>query len=222
MRNKKNVYIPAIEFDWLTPLYDPLIRLTMRETQFKQQLIKQAHVKSGYRILDIGCGTGTLLLLVKKISPETSNIGLDGDSRILMIAKSKSKKQGNVINFIQALSFDIPLANTSMDCILSSLMLHHLTRTEKLETLKEVFRVLRPGGKFHVADWGKPHNRLMNWLSLLVLLGDRLNRTKDNVQGLLPELFRSVGFDMIHEETRFSTLFGTLSLFSARKPKEVY
>ena len=68
------------------------------------------------------------------------------------------------------------------------------------------------------AGWGRPHNLLMRALSLPVRLGDRLDRTTDNLKGLLPDLLRSAGFEEVLERARFATLFGTLSLYSARKP----
>lgn len=109
-------------------------------------------------------------------------------------------------------------ADDAFDRVLSSLMLHHLTRSEKVRTLQEVFRVLRPGGELHVADWGQPHNLLMHMLAFSVRLGDSFARTADNVKGRLPALFRDTGFEKVSETARFATLFGTLSLYKARKP----
>jgi len=218
MGHKKAGYVPALGWDCLTPLYDPLVRLTTREMTFKGRLLDQADVDKANRILDVGCGTGTLLLLVRRRSKSLTAIGLDGDANVLAIARSKARKQAEQIALVQAFCFDIPFADGVFDRVLSSLMLHHLTRSEKIRTLEEIFRVLRPGGELHVADWGRPHNLLMRTLAFSVRLGDSFARTADNVKGLLPVLFRDARFEEVSETARFATLFGTLSLYKAHKP----
>lgn len=218
MGQKGAGYVPALGWDFLTPLYDPLVRLTTREMTFKSRLLDEAGIDEANRILDVGCGTGTLLVLVRRRWKSVTAVGLDGDTKVLAIARSKAHKFAEEIALIQAFSFEIPFADGSFDRVLSSLMLHHLTRSEKVRTLREIFRVLRPGGELHVADWGRPHNLLMSALAFTVRLGDSFARTADNLKGLLPALFRSAGFEEISETARFATLYGTLSLYKARKP----
>ena len=220
MGYKKAGYVPALGWDFLTPLYDPLVRLTTREMSFKSRLLNEAGIDETTRMLDVGCGTGTLLLLAKRRSQPLLAIGLDGDMKVLGIARLKAHRHVEEIALVQAFCFDIPFADGAFDRVLSSLMLHHLTRSEKIRTLQEIFRVLRPGGELHVADWGQPHNLLMRALAFSVRLGDSFARTADNMKGRLPVLFRDAGFEEVSilETARFATLFGTLSLFKARKP----
>lgn len=218
MGHKKAGYVPALGWDILTPLYDPLIRLTTRELAFKGRLLDEAGIGETTRILDVGCGTGTLLLLMRRRSKSLLAIGLDGDMNVLGIARSKADRRKEKIALVQAFCFDMPFAECAFDRVFSSLMLHHLTRSEKIQTLEEIFRVLRPGGELHVADWGQPHNLLMRILAFSVCLGDSFARTADNIQGRLPALFLETGFEKVSETARFATLFGTLSLSKARKP----
>ncbi|MBZ0169785.1 type 11 methyltransferase [Candidatus Methylomirabilis lanthanidiphila] len=218
MAHKKTGYVPALGWNILTPLYDPLVRLTTREMSFKSRLLDEAGIDETARILDVGCGTGTLLLLTRRRSKSLLAIGLDGDMNVLGIARSKAHRRAEKITLIQAFCFNIPFADGAFDRVLSSLMLHHLTRSEKVRTLQEVVRVLRPGGELHVADWGQPHNLLMRVLAFSVRLGDSFARTADNIEGRLPALFRDAGLENISETARFATLFGTLSLYRARKP----
>lgn len=170
--------------------------------------------------MDVGCGTGTLLYLLKDRFPTVYSVGLDGDGRILAIAKSKTTTAGGPPSFVQAFSYGLPFQDGSFDRVLSSLMLHHLTLPEKLATFREMLRVLRSGGELHVADWGRPHNMLMRLLSLTVRIGDGNARTVDNVRGRVPQLIREAGFEGASESRRFGTLFGTLQLYRGRRPSD--
>ncbi len=80
MARNRAEYIPALKYDWLTPLYDPLLRWTIRESTFKNHLMQQAWIESGHRVLDLGCGTATLTLLIKRKQSEAEVVELDGDA----------------------------------------------------------------------------------------------------------------------------------------------
>ncbi len=66
LKTEKKNYIPALRYDWLTAVYDPVVRLTTREAAFKNALIEQAKIESYQHVLDLACGTGTLAILIKK------------------------------------------------------------------------------------------------------------------------------------------------------------
>jgi hypothetical protein len=57
-------HVPALGFRWLTRLYDPLIRLALKRERFKELLVRQLAASPGSRVLDIGCGTATLTVLM--------------------------------------------------------------------------------------------------------------------------------------------------------------
>lgn len=146
-------YIPALRLRWLTPLYDPLLERVMREETFKRCLIEQAHIGSGQHVLDLGCGTGTLTVLIKMLHPAAEVVGGDGDSTVLDVARAKAKRAGINIKWAYGMAFELPYPDQSFDRVLSSLMLHHLTSGNKRRTFRQVFRVLRPGGELHIADF---------------------------------------------------------------------
>lgn len=214
-------YIPALAYRSLTSIYDPVVRLTTREGVFKPALLCQASLNPGQRILDLGCGTATLTIAAKQLQPEAEITGLDGDPEILQIARTKTARAGVALSFDNAMSDRMPYADASFDCVLSSLFFHHLNRENKRATLREVRRVLKPGGWLHVADWGKAANPLMRGLFFGIQLLDGFKTTADNVAGLLPEFMQECGFDSVTETDHYSTVFGTLSLYRALRPHGV-
>lgn len=207
-------YIPALRFRFLTPLYDPLLRWGMREETFKNRLIKEARIAPDSRVLDLGCGTGTLTILIKQRQPTAEVVGFDGDPQVLEIARAKAQQQGVNIKLDQGMAYQLPYPNDSFDRVLSSLVLHHLTTLDRERALSEVKRVLKPGGEFWMIDFGKPHNALAFVISLVMR---NLERTSDLIEGLLPEQLSRAGFEQVEQSERFMTLFGTIALYRARK-----
>lgn len=216
MRNTD--YIPALRYRCLTVIYDPLVRLTTREKLFKTALILQAGVQPKHRVLDVGCGTATLAIAIKRSQSRASVVGIDGDRKILEIARSKASKLGLDISLDYGLSVDLPYGDSSFDRVVASLFFHHLTTPNKVRTLSEMHRVLKSGGELHVADWGRAKNKFMRTAFLLVQLLDGFDTTSDNVNGLLPTLIAGSGFDDVTETASYMTMLGTMSLFKALKP----
>jgi ubiquinone/menaquinone biosynthesis C-methylase UbiE len=212
-----DTYIPALGYRWLTGLYDPVVRITTREATFKAALLDQAQIQPGQRVLDLACGTATLTIAAKQRVPGAELVGLDGDPAILKLARAKAHTVEVDIHFDEGLSNALPYAAAGFDAVLSSLFFHHLEREAKQATLREVWRVLRPGGALHVADWGRAQDPLMRLAFYGIQLLDGFRTTQDNVQGMLPRFMSDCGFAQVRETRRFRTVFGTLSLYQARK-----
>ena len=209
-------YLPALRFPALTRVYDPLIRLTTRESLFKRRLVEQAAPGPGQRVLDLGCGTGTLALLVKERQPAAEVVGLDADPEMLDQARSKAERAGVELRLDEGFSTELPYPDSSFDRVLSTLFFHHLDPESKRRTAREIARVLDKGGELHVADWGRPSDPLMAAAFLGVRLFDGFENTRENARGELPAIFEQAGLGDAEQTWRMRTVFGTLALYRAR------
>ncbi len=215
--DKEEDYIPALAYDFLTPTYDTVVGWTTRETRFKNALVEQASLKPGQRVLDLACGTGTLTLLLKQRVPGAEVIGIDGDPKILSLAKKKACDRDAAIRFDQGISFDLPYADGSFDRVVSSLFFHHLSGENKRGTLSEIGRVLKKEGELHIADWGKPASLITRMGSRFIQLLDGSETTADNFHGRLPRIIAEGAFRDVEETSHFNSLFGTIRLMRAVK-----
>jgi ubiquinone/menaquinone biosynthesis C-methylase UbiE len=206
-------YIPALSFGWLTPLYDSVLRWGMREQFFKQRLIVRANIQAGQRVLDLGCGTGTLTLMIKRLAPQAEIIGLDGDWEVLSIAAAKSGKADVHIRWDQGVAYALPYPDASFDTVVSSLVIHHLASADKIRAFQDVRRVLRPGGTFHIVDFGRPFNVLTR---LQAVIMRPLEHAAENFDGRLVEMLQAAGFDSASETKAMNTVFGPLWFYKAQ------
>lgn len=211
-------YVPALRYRWLTPYYDAVVGVTTRERTVKTALIVQAELESGHRVLDLACGTGTLSIWAKQAMPDVDVLGVDGDPDILSIARRKAHLADAAVSFDTALSYDLPYPDAQFHRVFSSLFFHHLSFDDKVRTAREIYRILKPGGQLHVADWGPAENLAMRALFVLVQALDGFANTRDNLEGKLTEVFEDAGLSNVTECLTFRTVFGTMALYSAEKP----
>lgn len=212
-------YIPPLRFHFATRFYDPLVRLTTREKAVKRALQARLAARPGESILDLGCGTGTLALSIAGEGPAANVWGLDADAHALAIARSKQARGPLRVHWSQGLAQATPFPDGAFDAVVSSLFFHHLRRAEKRAVLGEVFRILSPGGRLLIADWGRPASRASRILFLVVQALDGFETTQDSVDGILPSLMLEAGLESVATEERFQTPLGTISIHVARRPR---
>lgn len=210
-------YIHALRFASLSALYDPVVALTSREQTFKSALLDGVVLEPGQRVLDVGCGTGTLACMVAQREPEVEVHGLDGDPAILERARRKAAERGASVRFSHGMSFQLPFPDKHFDSVLSSLFFHHLTPSARQRTLTEIIRVLKPAGHLHIADWGAAQDSLMRAAFLVIQLVDGFATTQDSVRGKLPGMMEQAGFKDVHVDGRFRTMLGTMEIVRAKR-----
>ena len=157
-------FLPAMGRSGLLAFYDPFSRLLgARDAHWP--LVAQAGIEPGQTVLEIGTGTGSVLLLVARVAPDATVIGLDPDPEALAVAGRKLRRAGVPARLDRGYADRLPYPDGSVDRVLSSFMLHHLPPDAQQAALREVRRVLAPGGRLHLVDFdgapSGPVGRLM-------------------------------------------------------------
>ena len=209
MTQNNSPYVPAFGLHGLTPYYDSFAKLV---NPLRRRLLQQANIQPGQRALDVGCGTGLLTRMVKQSVPAAQVTGLDGDEEVLKIAREKSR--GADIQWDHALAFDMPYPEDSFDVVVSSFVTHHLTSTEKVRAFKEIRRILRPGGWFHILDFGPPFNLLTRVQASVM---KNFERTQDNFAGRILPMLTEAGFGGVKEAGQVVIFFGPIAFYQAVK-----
>jgi ubiquinone/menaquinone biosynthesis C-methylase UbiE len=210
---RRRTYLPAAGHDWFLPLYDPLVKLIGGE-RARKTLLDQSSIRAGSRVLDVGCGTGTFVLTIKQLHPDVEVVGLDPDPKALARARHKAQRAAVSIRFDQGFSDEMPYPDASFDLVFSSLMFHHLPAEEKEPTLRDVRRVLRPGGSLHLLDFAHAHGG-DGLLSHIIHSSHRLN---DNAPERVLALMAQAGFADAKKIRDGSMLFGRMAYYQAVAP----
>lgn len=201
-------YLPAAGHNWALPLYDPLVTL-MGAERAKRALLEQAALRPGHRILDVGCGTGTLVVLIKRLHPDVSITGLDPDPKALARAKRKAQRAGVSVQFDQGFSDAMPYPDASFDRVFSSFMFHHLDAGSREKSLREVKRLLAPGGGLHLLDFERPDPLPKGWFLRRIHANPHF---QDNSERRILAFMREAGFDCAKKIMSRSMLFGLLHI----------
>jgi ubiquinone/menaquinone biosynthesis C-methylase UbiE len=209
-------YVPAAGRRVFTPLYDAVNAVAMRQGQWRPRLVERAlGAGAPPRILDLGCGTGEMALAIARVSPDVQLIGVDGDADVLERAAVKARAEGLQLELHEALADRLPLADASVDCVVSTLMFHHLAPSAKRAALAEARRVLDPGGRLLICDLGRASDPLMRAAFFAVQLLDGFPNTREHARGELPEIISRAGFSAVTVFGRYRTGGGTLDLIEA-------
>ena len=183
-------YLPAAGSDRALPFYDPLVKLFGAD-KARTVLINQAALQSGYRVLDVGSGTGTLAAQLKQAFPAIEVVGLDPDPLALGRARRKVSASRVTVQFDQGFADGLPYTDASFDRVFSPFMFHHLPAEARPKALREIQRVLKPGGSLHLLDFAqRPHSHGV--LMHLFHAGDRL---KHNSEQKIVSMLNEAGFE---------------------------
>jgi len=206
-------YLPAAGHDWFLPFYDPLTKLLGMDAA-RRALLDQAGLRPQHRVLDVGCGTGTLAILIKRQHPDVEVVGLDPDLRALDRARRKATRAAVSVQFDQGYGDALAYNDGTFDRVFSCMMFHHLEADQKPALLREVHRVLRPGGRLEMLDFGGPDSGTDRSLARVFLSHHRL---RDNSEDHVLALMRSAGFAQAQQTAHRSFLLGRIVYYQASR-----
>ncbi len=198
-------YVPAMNFNLLTPFYDLFVDALGYGKSQRKRVVDLLSLKKGENLLDVGCGTGTLLVITKQEFPNIEMTGVDIDSNVLQIAEVKAKKKDLDISYIKTSSASLPFSKGTFNVIVSSLVFHHLPTEIKKQTLREVHRVLKDNGRFLLADFGKKDGLVLSAISFItdfLRLPER-KTLQDNLEGNIPIYMKETGFKVEEVAPRY-------------------
>jgi ubiquinone/menaquinone biosynthesis C-methylase UbiE len=205
-------FIPAAGSDWFLPFYDLFTKLLGVESAHRR-LLEQAAIQPNYRLLEIGCGTGNLSILAKQLYSAAEVVGIDPDPKALSRACKKAQRASLLIDFRQAFSEQLPFPDASFDRVLSAFMLHHIQPDLKASALHEVYRVLKPGGSLHLADFEEgEHPRGHHFSSA------QHPHQASRFHHTIARLLEQTGFTGVREVFQQPNLLGRIAYFSAERP----
>lgn len=205
----------GVTMSWASPFYDAYCPLLGLGPDFRRETLRHAGIRSGERVLDVGCGTGVLTRLAAEAVGSTGYVaGIDPSPGMIAVARRNAVATASRAQFRLAAIEALPFADASFDLVLSSFMMHHLPPEVKRAGLAEVYRVLKPGGRLVIVDIDKPSNPLW-WLLCWPMLFFHFTAT--NLRGELPIYLRAAGFAPVEVLARKA---GLLSFWRAVKSKE--
>jgi SAM-dependent methyltransferase len=209
--NSPRTFLPAAGRDVFLPAYDPIMRF-LGFQRLLRTLIEQAGLEPNLVVLDVGCGTGTLAALIKRLHPTVHVIGIDPDPKALAHARRKATRAAVPVAFGRAFGDALPHADRTFDRVFSSMMFHHVHRDEKPRVLSEIRRVLKPRGRLQLLDFagGGPPRMLAR-----LIHGRRIGPAGDD---RLVSRMREAGFADATRIADRPTVFGPIGFYQAVTP----
>ena len=206
-------YVPAAGRFLPVDTYDRSIALTMREERWRP-LVARLAAGPGLAV-EVGAGTGSQSI---ELAPACERvIAIDGDRDAAAIGRSK--QGADAIEWRIGLANSLPVDDGVASSVVMTLLLHHLDPDGKRAALSEAHRVLRPGGRLVIADWGRPGGPLAALAFRGLMLLDGPAGTADHAAGRLPLYVTGAGFEPPRVHLRLPTVWGTLEVMSAARTR---
>jgi len=196
-------------------VYDATVNLmTLGQAgRLRRMTVQQALLQPGESVLDVGCGTGGVTLPAKRqVGAGGRAAGIHPAPEMIAVARRKAARAGLEIDFRLGVIESLPFAEASFDAVTSSLMMHHLPEQVRVDGLADIRRVLKPGGRFLVADMMRPGASFLGRVTSTVL--HHGHAVQFGIEDL-PALLQEAGF---YEINQLGEHFLRIGFVRAAKP----
>jgi ubiquinone/menaquinone biosynthesis C-methylase UbiE len=180
-----------------------------------------SHIEQGQQVLDLGCGTGALTLRAAQRGAMVK--GVDINPQMLEMAGERVRERGLGQN-VELVEMGVAELDGEeaqrYDAVMSGLCFSELSKDEVAYTLKEVARILRPGGLLLIADEIKPQGlikRMIHWLIRVPLSAFTYAITQQKTHAISNLSKELTGAGLLVVSTQLSSL-GSFGEFVARRP----
>jgi ubiquinone/menaquinone biosynthesis C-methylase UbiE len=135
------------------------IFLGCRRGRVFTRLAAESGARPGDEVLDVGCGSGYFTrVIATAVAPDGTAHGVDSSDEAISYARRRTRLANCTFSDGIAEALDWP--DGSYDVVVTSLMIHHLPEELRPQAIGEMFRVLRPGGSFLIAEFRPPASRI--------------------------------------------------------------
>ncbi len=203
--------------DLLSELSNSVIGWISPERCFIASLMREVALESGDHWLDVGCGRGTLLALGAYQEPGAVLFGLDPDEDALELASRRIRGTATPAELRQGMGHKMPFRDDCFDIVSATLVLQGLRPDRRRATIRECFRVLKPGARLLVADWADDKPSLSSCLRTPIDLLAGIFAGRPTKAGIKEQIMEA-GFDPPEELESWWTVGGVVVLLSAYKP----
>lgn len=137
-----------------------------RERRYRARVLDVTGIASGVRMLDIGCGTGTLAIAAwRRSQPGGQVIGIDASENMVEVARRDARRAQADIEFRCGDATSLPLDGAQFDLIVINAVLHAIPADRRRRCLAEAKRVLKPGGRLVLVDFGGNARDRRHWIA---------------------------------------------------------
>lgn len=201
----------AAVYDYLAPL------MTLGTDRVHQRrVLRELQLSGTERVLDVGCGTGTLTrLIANSLSDKAKSLvlGIDAASAMVAVARRKAHNIPNIA-FETAVAETLPFPDESFDRAVSTLFFHHVNFDLKRKSLAEIWRILTPNGRAIIVDVAPPTNplgTLCAWAGYWLFQQPEI---RENIEGKLEIAIRTSPFSGWRQIAHYT---GYISLYELTK-----
>jgi ubiquinone/menaquinone biosynthesis C-methylase UbiE len=163
-----------------------------RRRRVYERLLSLSGAQPGDHVVDIGCGTGYFTrIMAEAVAPGGSAVGVDASRDMIAYARRITRLSN--CSFSEGTAEALSAADGSQDVVVTSLMIHHLPEAKRAHAIREMYRVLRPGGRVLIAEFRSPTSRIGR-----LLAAPHMSRAmRNNPVHRLEPMVREAGFEQL-------------------------